>query len=288
MSYVRVEIDSDRIATLWLDAPGKRVNTLSRAMWADLAGAIDQIENENAVGAIITSAKSNSFCVGADLFEIRNMDDEAFNQYIRTGQEILTRLEELSIPTIAALNGDCIGGGLELALACSVRIALDEASTGSMKIGLPEVHLGLVPGWGGTVRLTHLIGSRCFPLLLDGVLFDPARARGKRIIHDVLPSPELMPISKKLVIDIIAEPLRNPEHNPTNAIRFRRELHQIEQEMRPKLTTAQQRLIQVLRTGIDHGKQAGFHAERNAIVELRRTPECQEAMQKFFDRKKPS
>ncbi|HEX3355844.1 MAG TPA: enoyl-CoA hydratase/isomerase family protein [Tepidisphaeraceae bacterium] len=286
MSHVRVEIDSDRIATLWLDAPGKRVNTLSRQMWADLAEGIDEVEREKAVGVIVASAKANSFCVGADLFEIRDMSDEDFDRYIRTGQEILSRIEGLAIPTIAALNGDCIGGGFELALACSVRIALDEAKIGSMKVGLPEVHLGLVPGWGGTVRLMQLIGSKSFPLLLDGALFDPAEARRMHIIHDVLPSTELMPISKKLVIDIIAEPLLNPPHNPTNAIRFRRELQEIGRSRKLNLTRAQQRLIQVLRIGIDQGKQAGFDAERNAIVELRRTPECQQALQKFFDRRK--
>src|SRR3954469_12588602 len=110
MSSARVEIDSDRIATIWLDAPGKRVNTLGRQMWADLSAAIDQIDRDKSRGMIIASAKANSFVVGADLFEIRDMDDAQFEEYIRTGQQILQRIESLGIPSIAAINGDCLGG----------------------------------------------------------------------------------------------------------------------------------------------------------------------------------
>src|SRR5215471_8563690 len=108
MLSARLEFDSQRIATLWMDAPGKRVNTLSRQMWADLSEAIDMVEREKPIGLIITSAKPGTFCVGADLYEMRGMSDQEFDQYIRTGQEILKRIENLPMPTIAAINGDCL------------------------------------------------------------------------------------------------------------------------------------------------------------------------------------
>src|SRR5262245_50076712 len=98
MSSVRVEIDTERIATVWLDAPGKRVNTLSRAMWADLSAAIDQTETERARGVIVASGKRHTFVVGADLFEIRDMSDAQFDEYIRNGQKILKRIDALPIP----------------------------------------------------------------------------------------------------------------------------------------------------------------------------------------------
>src|SRR5258708_5749624 len=89
LSSARVQIDSHRIATIWLDAPGKRVNTLSRQMWGDLGDALDQVKKDGARGMIVTSAKPDSFVVGADLTEIRDMNDEQFDDYIQIGQDLL-------------------------------------------------------------------------------------------------------------------------------------------------------------------------------------------------------
>ena len=97
MNAVRIETDSQGIATLWLDAPGKRVNTLSRAMWADLAEALDAIHRQRARGLLVASAKANSFVVGADLNEIRDLTDEAFDDYIQQGQEVLRRIDHLQV-----------------------------------------------------------------------------------------------------------------------------------------------------------------------------------------------
>jgi 3-hydroxyacyl-CoA dehydrogenase / enoyl-CoA hydratase / 3-hydroxybutyryl-CoA epimerase len=278
MSHVRVEIDSDRIATLWLDAPGKRVNTLSRAMWADLAGAIEQVKKSNATELIVTSAKPNSFCVGADLYEIGEMRDEEFDQYILTGQKILKGLEDLPIPKVAAINGDCLGGGLELALACDERIACDCRQS----IGLPETKLGLIPGWGGTVRLPKAIGSKGIGMIVDAKLVGPNGAR---------------------IMNLLTSCFDNCDHFVNAFLSVRRRLAHLKmRKLPPKkielkdldyvdqsgLSFAAKKALEVMRESIIAGDQAGFDAERKAIVELRRTPECREAMQKFFDRKKPS
>ena len=154
--YVRTDTTSDGIMTIWLDAPGKSVNTLNRPVWADLAEALDQVEREQPSGVIIASGKNRTFIAGADLFEMRDMDRPALEAYLLEGQQILNRLAKLTCPTVAAINGDALGGGFEVALACRHRVAVDEVGT----IGLPETKLGLVPGWGGTQRLPRLIGLR--------------------------------------------------------------------------------------------------------------------------------
>src|SRR4051812_26056606 len=151
--YVRTDRNPEGVVTLWFDAPGKSVNTLNRAAWADLNEALDQIEKEKPAGVIVASAKNRTFIAGADLFEMRDMDRPALEKYLRDGQVILNRLAKLSCPTVAAINGDALGGGLEVALACKHRVAVDETGT----IGLPETKLGLVPGWGGTQRLPPLV-----------------------------------------------------------------------------------------------------------------------------------
>ncbi len=274
MSSVRVEIDAERIATIWLDAPGKRVNTLSREMWADLATAIELVEHDKPLGVIVRSAKRGTFVVGADLYEIREMTDKQFEDYIRKGQEILVRLEGIPVPTLAAINGDCLGGGLELALACKVGIAMDTDAA----IGLPETRLGLIPGWGGTVRLPRLIGRDAVELILGAKLLKPPEARSFHVVDDLLSPGEFELLVHRLMVDLIERPSRN-------RVRFGHP-----KDFEPALadadlsTPAKARLIDVIREGIMHGPQAGFDAERRAIVELRNSAECRELMNQFFAR----
>src|SRR5262245_41517086 len=128
LTCVRYDRDDKGIATLTLDLPGKSVNTLSRQMWADLDTAIAQAEKENPRGVIVSSAKPRTFIAGADLFELREMTDQQLHEYLQNGQRILERLENLPMPTVAAINGDALGGGLEVALACRHRLCADDGS----------------------------------------------------------------------------------------------------------------------------------------------------------------
>jgi 3-hydroxyacyl-CoA dehydrogenase / enoyl-CoA hydratase / 3-hydroxybutyryl-CoA epimerase len=276
MSSVRVEIDSEKIATIWLDAPGKRVNTLSRQMWADLASAIEQIERDKPAGAIIASAKANSFCVGADLYEIRDMNDEEFDRYIYIGQEILKRLESLPTATVAAINGDCIGGGFELALACTERIIV----ANDAKLGLPEVGLGLIPGWGGTVRLPRLIGVHGFSLIRDAKLITVEEARSYRIVDEPASGESPLLVAKQMAGTLVPAGARRPEvgRHFQQLLRSMKESYLYTSE-----SPAQQALIDVMLQG-EQGTQAGYDAERRAIVELRRSLEGQRLLQAFFDR----
>lgn len=148
----------NQIAHLIFDFPNEKFNKLSTPVMQSLDRAIDWM-NTNASGikaCLITSAKEGIFIVGADIDEIKNITDATLGeQGSAAGQAIFSKLEKLPFPVICVINGACMGGGTELSLACHYRLATDSPKT---KIGLPEVMLGIVPGFGGTQRLPRLIG----------------------------------------------------------------------------------------------------------------------------------
>src|SRR5690349_4467081 len=139
MDAVRSIKDDQNIVTVTLDVPGKPVNTCTPQLLAELSQALDAIEREKPAGVIFASAKPKSFNAGADLFEIRKMNAEQVQAYLANGHLVFNRISKLPMPTVAAINADCLGGGFELALACTYRVAAD---TSAINIGLPEVKLG--------------------------------------------------------------------------------------------------------------------------------------------------
>jgi enoyl-CoA hydratase/carnithine racemase len=150
---------ADGFARIRFDQPGSRANVLSTAMWAALRDAVAQVAARTDLrGLILASAKDGIFLAGADLKELYALpenDQGPARQVVKTGHEVLNALEGLPMPTAAAVDGACLGGGLEVAMACDLRFA---GSHPKCKFGLPEVKLGLIPGWGGTQRLARLIG----------------------------------------------------------------------------------------------------------------------------------
>ena len=182
---INFEIDKDGIAVITLDMPGRSMNVLNDELTTPLREAIERIETDDAVkGAVITSGKKD-FLAGADIDGVYAITDpaEAF-QLAEEFKTFLRRLETTGKPAVAALNGTALGGGLELALACHYRVCIDEAR---IKIGLPEVKLGLLPGGGGTQRLPRLIGIQAaLPLMLEGTELNPATAKEKGIIDELV------------------------------------------------------------------------------------------------------
>jgi len=174
METIRTTTDPDGVVTVWFDQPGRSVNSVTRQLLSELTEVVTELERNTPRGVIFASAKTESFIVGADLFEIRAMDAQRVTQFLADGQALYSRIAKLGAPTVAAINGDCLGGGMELALACIWRVAADD---GSISIGLPEVKIGILPGWGGTTRLPRLIGLRkALPLLLTGKTLPPKKA----------------------------------------------------------------------------------------------------------------
>ena len=183
-SAVTSQLDSDGILTLTLDMPGRSMNVLNAELTTPFAAAIAKIEGDASIkGVIITSGKKE-FLAGADIDKVVKITDpaEAF-QMAEEYKAFLRRLEKCGRPVACALNGTALGGGLELALACHYRVAIDNPKA---KFGLPEVKLGLLPGGGGTQRLPRLMGIQAsLPLMLEGKELNPAAAKTQGIIHEL-------------------------------------------------------------------------------------------------------
>lgn len=282
---LRASMDADRIVTVLLDAPGKSVNSLTPAMIADLSTLLGELEEQKPAGVIFASAKKRSFIAGADLFEIRAMDRNAIEQFLRDGQTLFERIARLPMPTAAAINADCLGGGLELALACATRVAVND---GSISIGLPEVKLGILPGWGGTVRLPKLIGlPAALPLLLAGKTLPPRKAMKAGIV-DELVRPEVLldAVKRRLLQAARPRPIPLAHRLAVKVPALRRRIFAAA-EAKTKDTTrgnypAPLRMIDVIRTGIEHGPQAGMDAERAALEDLMETDAARNLVRLFF------
>lgn len=179
-----VERDADGLAWVTFDRADSSVNSLSREVLEELDRVLDELTGQQPKAVVIRSGKAGGFIAGADVREFTAITDrgQALAQ-IRRGQEILARIEALPIPTVALIHGFCLGGGLELALACRYRVASDDPAT---RLGLPEVQLGIHPGFGGTVRLTRLVGPLSgLELMLTGRTVT-ARAAHKIGLVDVI------------------------------------------------------------------------------------------------------
>jgi len=163
-----VHRDFHGVMTAILNVSDQAVNVFNESVLHDLDELLRDVEHDDTVRAIVfRSGKESGFLAGADLKVIGSLTSaEAAEEICRAGQGLMQRLESLRIPSVAVINGVCLGGGLEFALACKYRVVIDDPRT---KLGLPEVELGLMPGWGGTQRLPRLIGiSAALPMLLTG------------------------------------------------------------------------------------------------------------------------
>ena len=143
---------TDEFALITLNRP-EALNALSFAIVEEIDAAISEAVNTDARGLIFTGAGERAFCAGADIAELQSLPPHGFREQLRRGQSVFHRLSELPIPSFAAINGLALGGGMELALACTFRVASPKA-----RLGLPEIKLGAVPGYGGTQRLPRLVG----------------------------------------------------------------------------------------------------------------------------------
>ncbi len=188
---ITLDIDSDKIAWVTFDLPGSKVNLLSSEVMTLLDRRLSELESHIATGhpiaVVVRSGKPGTFIAGADVREIAGIESpEDGRMKSAEGQRIFRRLDRLTVPTIAAIDGVCLGGGTELALACRWRAASDRSST---KIGLPEVRLGIVPGFGGCVRLPRLIGiQRALKMILTGSSTPAERALRWGLVDRVFPA----------------------------------------------------------------------------------------------------
>jgi len=186
MQHWTITREAGGLATLSLDRAGSTTNTLSAAVLAELNEALDIFDREPPQGLIIRSGKANGFIAGADVDEFGDVKDEAGAlAIVRRGWDTFERLAHVKYPTLALIKGFCLGGGLELALACRYRVVIDEPGT---RLGLPEVMLGIVPGWGGIKRLPRLTGApAALDLLLTGKTIDARKAKKLGVADECVP-----------------------------------------------------------------------------------------------------
>ncbi|HYS76372.1 MAG TPA: enoyl-CoA hydratase-related protein, partial [Burkholderiales bacterium] len=152
----KIETDRDNIVWLSFDKKGASANVLSADAMAELDRTLDELRAKNPRGLIIRSAKDSGFIAGADVEEFTRIKDaDEAMRLVKRGWDLYNKLEALPFPTLALVNGFCMGGGVELALACRYRVAVDQPGT---RFALPEVMLGILPGWGGVKRLPRLVG----------------------------------------------------------------------------------------------------------------------------------
>ncbi len=186
----RLDVDSDNLGWLTLDKEGQGTNVLSMEVLTELNDILQALAARQLRGLIVQSAKSSGFIAGADINEFTQVKTpEQALVLIQRGQQAFDRLEALAFPTVAMINGFCVGGGLELALACRYRVALEDPRT---RIGLPEVLLGIHPGFGGSMRLVRLVGAPvAMDLMLSGRTVDARAAAKLGIIDRAVPDRHL-------------------------------------------------------------------------------------------------
>jgi len=187
MQHWSITREADGLATLTFDRADAGTNTLSAAALTALNGALDILDREPPKGLIVRSGKANGFIAGADVDEFGEISsEEGALALVRRGWDTFERLANVRYPTLALIRGFCLGGGLELALACRYRVAVDEPAT---RLGLPEVMLGIVPGWGGIKRLPRLIGGpAALDLLLTGKSVDARKAKALGLVDEAVPA----------------------------------------------------------------------------------------------------
>ncbi|ENO89692.1 3-hydroxyacyl-CoA dehydrogenase NAD-binding domain-containing protein [Thauera linaloolentis] len=178
--------EADGLAWLEIDCAGAAANTLSAEVMAEFAQALDELDRHPPGALVIASGKAAGFIAGADIEEFSRLDaPAAARALVERGWNLFNRLAAVRYPTLALIRGHCLGGGLELALACRYRLAVDEPAT---KLALPEVMLGIVPGWGGMLRLPEAIGpAAALDMMLTGKSVDARKAKRLGLVDDCVP-----------------------------------------------------------------------------------------------------
>ena len=199
MTSVRVEV-GDRILVATIDRPEK-LNALNSEVLAGLEVAFDRARTDPDVGVVVvTGSGAKAFVAGADIAELATMTPVSGRAHALRGQSVFGKLESLGKPSIAAINGFALGGGCELALACTIRVAAENA-----KLGQPEVKLGILPGYGGSQRLSRIVGEgRAMELCLTGEPISAAEAHRIGLVNRVVPAGEALAAAKEIAAKIVA------------------------------------------------------------------------------------
>lgn len=289
-----LELRDDGIACITLDCPGQNQNTLGRDEIEQANRLLDRLERDESVqGIIFMSAKAGSFIAGADIQMIEACQSaEDASALAAEGQAIFQRIADCPVPTVAAIDGVCLGGGLELALACHARVCTDDEQT---RLAQPEVQLGLLPGGGGTQRLPRLIGlPAALDLMLTGKRLRSAQAQRLGLVDDRVPRSILMETALQWVSVCQRGRVRRGSGwlpaltswalggNPLGRGIVLQQARKQVQKRTGGHYPAPPRIIECVERGMNNGIEPGLKAEARAFGELAMTPQARQLIQLYF------
>jgi 3-hydroxyacyl-CoA dehydrogenase / enoyl-CoA hydratase / 3-hydroxybutyryl-CoA epimerase len=291
---LRLERDTRGVVTVTLDVKDSPVNIFSESLFAEFREVVTRLESEPPKVLVFRSGKPTGFMAGADVKQIRRLGTaDEVRAVIDAGHDLFARIERLPCSSVAVIFGACLGGGLEFALSCRYRIARDDPST---KIGLPEVQLGLIPGWGGTQRLPRLVGLRqALRIILEGASLSAAKAAKAGLIDLAVTPSEFDATVERFIEDRIAgKEVSRPSRGmvgyllegtaPGRAIVLATARKKIQKrgEHYPALPAA----LRAVEAGYKGDQQAGFTAEREEFVKVVFTHASRNLIELFFQREK--
>lgn len=288
---VRLEDLGDRIGLLTIDVEGRPVNALSQRMWNDLHSVVEHAGTVGLSGLLVTSGKPGQFVAGADLNELlaaMSGSEEDVHRAFDLGRKVLSSLRDLPFPTIALIDGPCLGGGLELALACDDRIASDGPKT---ILGVPETTLNLIPGWGATQRLPRLVGLQAaLEMIITGQPVTPAAAKQVGLISAVVERENLISFGRTQLAHLKARgDWRSrrlfEQTSPTANTHDRNLIFEWERKLSGKAAALHSALA-VVRDGWNLALPAGLDREREEFARVLKFPEAQESVKGFLERRK--
>ncbi|NQZ86225.1 MAG: fatty acid oxidation complex subunit alpha FadJ [Colwellia sp.] len=283
------------IAHLVMDVIGETMNTLKAEFSEEIDEVLKEIRNDNTIkGIVLLSGKKDSFVAGADINMLASCQSASEATALsRQGQMIFDQIESLAIPVVAAINGACLGGGLELAMACHARICSDSGKTA---LGLPEVQLGLLPGSGGTQRLPKLVGiQKALDMMLTGKQLRAKQALKAGLVVDVVPNSILVSTAEELVLAAEGKASKIKKNHRKisildkalegNAVGRKIIFNQATKSVLAKTKgnyPSPLKIIDCVRTGIEKSSERGFQTEADHFGELVMSPESAQLRQIFF------
>ena len=268
--------------TVWIDVAGRSVNVLFEEVFAELEVLLAEMRcKEPPPILIFRSAKRKGFIVGADLNRILAMEtDTEIQSFLLTGQAALEKLEAYPGNTIAVIQGPCLGGGLEFAMACRYRIASDAEST---QLGMPEAKLGLMPGWGGTQRLIELVGYvHGLRMLLGGESIDAMQSLELQLVDKLFKDLSIDKDLLQFVGDVSRGTITKKRADRTDAETrefVAREF--LNRKFSTPFPPSQSAIFQAVTIGMEESRAAGFRAERTLFHPLLMSPAVRDGLQRF-------
>lgn len=310
--FVTIEKNANGVCTIWMDQKNEKINKVGPDLINLFDEIFDELFNDNSIKAFVLNSKKKDFVAGADIDMFKKVKNKGdFEPISRRGHQILNKMANSKKPIVAAINGNCLGAGLEIALACHARIASNDKST---KLALPEVKLGLLPGGGGTQRLPRLVGLQAaLDMMLTGKNIFPMPALKMGLVDKVVHQNALQKAAEKFALELITKPIvreRNAinldtvkagfpvlQNKLTNLVLEAPLVNKIVFDQARKMVDKQThgcypapyKILECVETGWNKGIEAGFEAEAKNFEELILSDVSRQLINIFFamtDKKK--